>query len=248
MGRDLCLGVTPLAMVRQFFSLTVAVELIIAAVWALTLWLMARYYAKPLDGKSIKLKSDYLKTPTSNALTVLGLVVPILVALTSYLYASRPDANYGSLLTTIILYFGVLVLAIWETFAIIKRAKDDDSLLLSYPDDRRFITGLGLMYGMLILGLCYFAFFFLFEIRPQTTKPITSEAKPSAATYLVARPPISLDTTRDQLLQSWGSPHASTDNTCEYALNNGVMRVSFDKTGRVEQFAVTRYKTPDERP
>jgi hypothetical protein len=123
-------------------------------VWFAVLCGASKYYSKGLDGTTRKLKSDYLKTPTSTALTVLGLLLPILVALTSYLYTARPDMSYGSLLATIILYFAVLLVAIWETFAILKKATDQDIIELQYPNDRRYITGLGLMYG----GLCWDCF------------------------------------------------------------------------------------------
>jgi hypothetical protein len=227
-------------MLRQFFSLTVAVELLIAAVWATTLWLASRYYSKPLKGKTVKLKSDYLKTPTSNALTVLGLVVPLLVALTSYLYASRPDADYGSLLSTIILYFGVLILAIWETFALLKKATPDDTIELLYPDDRRFVTGLGLMYGMLVLGLGYFAFFFLFEIRPTVQNPPTTPQQVQAFPYLVSRPALRVDSARDDVFHAWGAPARVIGSAVEYDLDHAVLRVSFDGVGKVQQLTFTR--------
>jgi hypothetical protein len=231
-------------MVRQFFSYTVAVELLIATAWGITLLVVSRHYARPFDGKTLKLKSDYLKTPTSNALTVLGLVVPILVALTSYLYASRPDANYGSLLSTIIVYFCVLIIAIWETFAILKKATEDDTITLTYPDDLRFITGLGLMYGMLILGLCYFGYFFLFEISPASPKAADTSPSVSriAATYFVARPSLPVDGTREDALRSWGTPARVTASSMEYELDNATMQIKFDSSGRIEQMIVTRRK------
>jgi hypothetical protein len=225
---------------RQFLSITVAVELTIAAVWTVTLWAASKYYSKALAGKSVKLKSDYLKTPTSNALTVLGLLVPILVALTSYLYSTKPDVDYGSLLTTIILYFGVLIVAIWETFAILKKASQDDTIELTYPQDRRFVTGLGLMYGMLILGLCYFAFFFLFEIKPSQPSPIQTQASAAPAPFLVYRPVLNVDDSRALVLQTWGSPARWKGNDAEYDSLQATVRLTFDDLGKLRQITVTR--------
>lgn len=230
-------------MLSQFFSLTVGMELVIALAWGVAIWFASRYYGSFVT-KPMKFKADYLKAPTSNALTVLGLVVPILVALTSYLYSNRPTANYGSLLATIVLYFMVLIVAIWETFSLLQKAQTDDTIELIYPQDRVYVTGLGLMYGMLVLGLLFFAYFFLFEIRPAeavaNSAGTLSALRPMEAVYLVERPLLQVDETKADVLRLWGQPSRASANTAEYDLDRSVLRIAFDKNERIEQLSVVR--------
>ena len=225
-------------MLRQFWSATIAVELSVALGWAIILWLASRYYSKALSGQKVTVKADYLKAPTTTALTVLGLVVPILVALTSYLYVTEPNANYGSLLSTIILYFGVLILAIWETFAILQKATPQDTVDLTYPDDRKFVTALGLMYGMLVLGLLYFAYFFLVEVRPNA--PTAGLARWAGASYFVQRPAIKIDNDRTTVYGSWGTPARGSSQSVEYDTDKGVIAIEFDADGKVRQITERR--------
>lgn len=223
-------------MLRQFFSVTVAIELSLAATWFVVLCVASRYYSKAQNGKPRSLKADYLKAPTSTALTVLGLLLPILVALTSYLYTTRPTLEYGSLLTTIVLYFVVLLVAIWETFAILKKADDTDIIQLTYPTDRRFITALGLMYGGLLLGLFFFAYFFLFEIRPAPAIATPT----TAATQLVQRTPLMLDMARDDVHRLWGIPSRSSNYFDEYDGDKCKFVVVYDHTGKILKLTAQR--------
>jgi hypothetical protein len=223
-------------MLTQFLSPTVAFEMIIAVVWFFVLCFASKYYSKALNGTTRSLKADYLKTPTATALTVLGLLLPILVALTSYLYATRPSVDYGSLLTTIVLYFIVLIIAIWETFAILKKAGENDVIAIIYPRDRRFITGLGLMYGGLLLGLFYFAYFFLFEIRSASAP----SPQPPTANQLVRRPALLLEMSRDEVRRAWGTPARSPGNSDEYEGDRCRFVVTYDGSGKIQKLTAER--------
>lgn len=123
-------------MIGEFINIKFTIEMFIALVWAFILWVLTRTYWK----KDTEIQSDYLKVPTNNALIVLGLVIPILVALASYLYTKNPEGAYSSLLATIVLYFLVLLLAIWQTFSIISVASKQDTVKIKIPDDRKIIT------------------------------------------------------------------------------------------------------------
>jgi len=223
-------------MLRQFLTLKVALELLGAAMWGLFIWRASVALNKNETKRT--LKADYLKTPTGNALTVLGLTVPILVALISYLYTNDPVADYGSLLSTTTLYFFVLLVAIWQTFAIMKKAKESDTIELDYPADRRFITGLGLMYGMLILGLFYFASFFLFEVA--TPKPREAVSLPSMAAQPILRAPLHVNISRDDVIRAWGLPARSAANNVEYDTPTAVVKMTFDKTGILQTITETK--------
>jgi hypothetical protein len=223
-------------MVQQFFTWKVGFQLGFAAVWAATIWRVSIYVNKGVESR--KLNADYLKTPTSNVLTVLGLTVPILVALISYLYTSQPKSDYGSLLSTTTLYFVVLLIAIWETFAILKKAGDDDKLTLTYPADRRFVTGLGLMYGMLILGLIYFASFFLFEVSAPVRTPDTAVAVSANQTLL--RRELYVNTTRDEMVRAWGAPARASAGVVEYDSPTSIIKIVFDTGGNIQSISETR--------
>src|SRR5437773_7489832 len=99
-------------MLRKFNTLTFWIELGIAlVVWLLAFLAVKRYWKK----QTYVMKSDYLRVPTNNAMVVLGLIIPILVALAAYFYAKAPEASYSSLLSAIVVLFIVLLIAIWET-------------------------------------------------------------------------------------------------------------------------------------
>src|SRR5438552_592651 len=106
-------------MLRKFNTLAFWIELGIAVVVWLLAFLAVKLYWKKQE---YQMKSDYLRVPTNNAMVVLGLLIPILVALASYFYTKAPEASYSSLLSAIVIFFVVLLIAIWETHAILEVA------------------------------------------------------------------------------------------------------------------------------
>lgn len=187
-------------MIEKFLELRFFIEFGVALIWAIILYLLTLKYWT----QNIELKSDYLKVPTNNTLIVLGLIVPILIALVSYLYTKNPEGTYSSLLATIILFFIVLIIAIWETFAILNIATKEDIVKINIPKNRQIISGMSFMYGFLILGLIYFAIFFLFEIEspPENTKSNNQISD----FILLEKPHMEINQSREQIIKIWGEP------------------------------------------
>jgi len=228
-------------MIIQFEKSMFWVELGVAVAWLAILWFASRHY-NPSDSKDPKartIKADYFKTPTGNALTILGLLVPFLVALAAYLYSKSPGANYSSLLTTIVLYFGVLIIAIWETFALLKKATDSDSIVLTLPADQRFLTGLHFMYGLLLLGLVYFAIFFLFEFGANVT---SDERHLALLSRVLLRQEVHVDESREKVVSVWGMPSGENlaKRWIEYRSPNSIIRIEFDADDRVLNIVESR--------
>lgn len=147
-------------MIDKFKELCFFIEIGVAVVWAIALWQLVRHYWK----EDVEFKSDYLRVPINNTLVILGLIVPVLVALASYLYINNPKGSYSFLLAAIVLFFSVLIVAIWETFALLSIASKEEIVKIR-KKNLNIIIGMSWMYGVLILGLRYFAIFFLIELK-----------------------------------------------------------------------------------
>ena len=210
----------------QFTTLRFLIEMLIASAVCLIVYFASRTYNKRGHRE---MKVEFFRIPTSNALVVLGLLVPIMVALASYLYVNNPEGKYSSLLATIVVMFLVLVVAIWETFALLKKGGKGDAITITMPADRRFVTGLGLMYGLLLLGLFYFAVFFLFELPRKALN--SSQRAFGPAVYPLLKPNPRIDQTRDQILSVWGQPSGEdqANRILIYESDHSVIRLTFDE-------------------
>ncbi len=212
-------------MKEQFTTLWFWIEMSGAAAVCLIVYFASRAYNK--TGRTVK-TVDYFRVPTSNALVILGLLLPSLVAVASYLYINNPEGRYSSLLATIVVLFLVLIVAIWETFALLKKGDSANQITIDLPEDRRYVTALGLMYGLLLLGLFYVAVFFLFEL-PQ--KRIGSAQQPiSPSGYQLMKPIPRIDQTKDQILSMWGPPTSEdvAGRILIYESDHSVVRLTFD--------------------
>lgn len=212
-------------MIEEFVNLKFFIEIFLAFFWVIISWIFTKKYWK----QEIEIKSDYLKVPINNSLIVLGLIIPILVALVSYLYIKNPEGTYSSLLATIILYFFVLLIAIWQTFSIISVASKDDTIKIEIPKDRKIITSMAWMYGLLILGLLYFAIFFLFEIE---FLPKKVEIEEQISDFiLLEKPQIKINQSKDQIIEIWGEPISYLDieqKRLKYKSKDSVIYLDFD--------------------
>jgi hypothetical protein len=210
---------------------TVGIELLVAVIIAVIFWRASIWYNKDIPSPH-KIKADYLKGPATTALTVLGLLVPILVALAAYLYTTESAVKLGSLATTIILYFAVLVLATWQTFALIKKATADETISLDLPQDLRFVTCQGLIYVFLILGLVYFAIFFRIEMKAPNVNR-TSPATADTTAYRILRPSVHVSATRSDVYNAWGAPSRQKFSSAEYDTPDAVLELTFDTANRL---------------
>lgn len=214
--------------------------MLIAIVVGVLVYLAAKLYWKttPTD-KPHEIKVDYIRVPVSNALVVLGLLTPILVALASYLYMNSPEANYPSLLSTIVLMFIVLIIAVWETHAILNVASTTDLIKLHMPKDRAYIILLHLIYAYLTLGLIYFAIFFLFEISPHARKG--EESKICDPVTLI-KPRVGINQSKEEVVQSWGEPNTidASTSSFEYQSDLSTVQLIFDRDGKLKEIIELR--------
>ena len=221
----------------QFTTLRFWIEMAGAAAVLLIVFFASLHYNKT---GSKEWKVEFFRIPTSNALIVLGLLVPTMVALASYLYINNPEGKYSSLLATIVVMFLVLVFAIWETFALLKKGDAGDKIKINFPEDRRFITTLGFMYGLLLLGLFYFALFFLFELPPKRASTTQQTAGP--ADYYLAKPHPRIDQTKDEILSLWGQPtgEEQANRILIYASDHSIIRLAFDENQKLVEISNRR--------
>ena len=181
-------------------------------------------------GTTRKMSVDYFRTATSTSLTIVGLLTPILVAVLSYLYLKQPSGNYSVLLAVVVLLYIVLVLAVWATFAILRKAKGDSVITLSFPADRKYITSMGLLYSLQLLALVLFAYFFLIDF------PRTHAGEAAVQTVggrLLLRPAIAVGTSRSEVLRVWGPPASATARSLTYSTGSASLVVQLDQTDHV---------------
>lgn len=159
----------------------------------------------------------------------------------SYLYVNNPEAKFSSLLATIVVMFLVLVVSIWESFAFLQKGQTGDTVRIELPHDRRYITGMGLMYGLLLLGLFYFAMFFLFELP---AKSVSNAQQSAPATHTLPKPNPKIDQTKDEVLKVWGQPLSEdvANRTLLYGFDDSVMRLTFDETQKLVEINNRRKK------
>lgn len=211
---------------EKFLTVRFAIEIATAIAIAGGIFFAAKYYYRNITER--EMKADYLRVPTNNALIVLGLLVPVFIGLAAYLYTKVPQGNYSSLLAAIVLLFLVLIVAVWETFAILKKASSKDIIRLNMPNDLRYIRGMGLMYTFLIVGLIYFAIFFLFEITPYRKEAdVTVSVKPF---YRLSKPKANIDNSREEILRIWGEPSSydTSGTKLIYETSQSTLELEFD--------------------
>lgn len=213
---------------EQFISLRFWIEIAISVLVAVAIYIATRYYNRSSAEKDIKV--DYFRVPTNNVLIVLGLLVPSLVTLASYLYVKDPRGNYASLLATIVLMFFVLIVAIWETFALLKKAQNGDVIKVKMPDDRKYIIGMGWMYASLLIGLIYFSIFFLFELVPVNNQK-NEEVLSKVNAYYLLKPKIRINQPKEEVIKLWGQPISedATNRKLQYESENSILQLSFDE-------------------
>lgn len=206
-------------------DIKLAIELLAGAVFGFLMWMGSRRTHK--DGQNPRtLRLGFFTSAVNNVILIIAVAVPVLVGLLSYLSTKAPLVNYSSMYAAITFLFLALVVAVWLTFAILKKATDEEKITLSFPKDRRFITAMGLLYAFIVTGLVYFAHFFLFDL------PAPSRA--NAGMILLARPKAQVGQTREEIERMWGRPN-STGTMVEYKTLNSSIRLVFDASGRLEK-------------
>lgn len=225
-------------MISQFGNALFWVLIAIVLVWAVVMSLVTRYLWRNVPTRPMK--ADYLRVPTNSALTILGLLTPVLVALAAYLYTNFPQGTYTFLLATITVFFMVLFVAIWETFSILRKATITDTIELTMPEDLRFIVGMGWIYSFLLIALIYFSLFFLFELAPPPSVPPQGVGKGDS--YYLAKPKAHIDQLKADVVKQWGEPTSANQagNQIDYDTEQSTVHLQFDATGKLKQIVETR--------
>ena len=212
------------------------IAMVIAIILAVIVREASKFFHKDIDER--KMKSEFLRLPVSNTLTVVGLLLPTLAALSGFLYTKHPNGDYSTIVTVIAVLLIVLVIAIWETFALLKKATTSEDITLKLPDDRRFITGLGIIYVYLIGSLALLVFFFLFDLPMPATKAKTSPA----TQYYIGKPVLQIGSLESVVEQTWGAPikREPARRLMRYETRDSKIDLIFDTQGKLEQVVQTR--------
>lgn len=215
-------------MFEQISSPRYIVEIAIAVAIGLVIYCATCCIYPSNVNKNITKKADGFRIPINNTLVILGLLVPVLMTSAAYFYLKYPTTKIESLLATITLMFIILCLAIFLNFSLLQKTDDNDKITLKMPNDRYFMFIKGLLYSYLVLGLLYFAIFFLFEIKPPLAKE-TIEKADHKGCYFLEKSKLNLYQSKDDVLKIWGEPSSDKDNKLTYVLEYSVLVLTFDE-------------------
>lgn len=219
-------------------SLEFWIEIIIAATMMFAGWRVT--VAAHRDGKPSVKPIESLRSISSNAVVVMGLLGPIAATLAGYLNSVSPDGNYTSLVSAFLLIAIAIVLAAWHNFSLLKFQVTDGNLTLEMPAGRKYIYVASWIYSLQVLSILYvlaFAGMRLGSISRDTIAPIPDN---SLAMCLVKPPAWTLDN-RKNILDSWGNPaspdntiSSSTSQTLRYETSSTFIQLEFDAQGRLK--------------
>lgn len=201
---------------------------------AFTIVMVKINYRRTSDAK---FSVDLFKMPTSFSMQALGIVVPILIALASYIYLNSPEQTFQFLLASISIYSFVFVLATWSSFTLPNVSVDiaDNTIKLEAGKSNHMalIHVRGLMYILLLYGFILLMLFFLQELKSKPNRqvdPLTIEH--SAA--LLKRPLVSIGYTKNKVIESWGAPlKVNNENEWQYTVNNIHIIMHFSHDGTI---------------
>lgn len=224
-------------MIAKSLTLKFGILLIITlVVWAIISF-AARAYWKDVPEKS--LKSDYLKVPINNTLSVMGIVCPLLIAVAAYLYVNLPTSDFSYILASIADFTAALIIAIWETFSLLGKATTDDNIKLSWANDSAIIRCMGILYSSLILGVVYLVLFFLLDLS------ILPPAQPqSSATNGIAltKPLPRIGQSKSDIVSALGAPTKTiSPDTLVYEGSGVDLQLQFDNTGALQKITEQRH-------
>lgn len=189
---------------------------------------------------SRKIRPEFLWTPTNSTLTVISFLAPVIAGVTGYLYSQNPSGDYSVLLAMIVLLFAGLLVALWESFALVKKGTEAEYIQLNFPADVRFIQGIGIAFALLFYSLGCLAYFLLVEITP--LRQHQSIADPGMKhLYSIQHLPVRLNQTRDQVIKNWGEPLELVNNEKYiYSTQDSLIEISFDNHGIARQIIERR--------
>jgi hypothetical protein len=150
-----------------------------------------------------------------------------------------PASDYSFVLGSIAVFAVALIVAIWETFCLLNKATADDNIKLSWSNDRAIVTGMGILYTSLILGVVYLALFFL---RDLSIAPAAQAQIASSTGIALTKPLPQIGQTKSDVLSALGAPSKSVSaDTIEYQGSGVDLELQFDSTGALQKIIQQRH-------
>lgn len=192
-------------MIFKVFNLEIGLYILILIILIISVTQLTKYYHKEI--KERKFNANYFRIPIYHSIIILSFLLPLIISITAYLVANFPDSEVSSLLTSILILFVSLVVAIWQSFAILKVANSENDLItLKIPDDLRFISAIGIIYITMIFGFLLLSKFFLFDFRiHQPQKSSHSITQSNGGTY-IRKHYFEIGLKEEEIKKIWGSP------------------------------------------
>jgi hypothetical protein len=229
-------------------SLQFGIQVIILFVaWFAVCRLVEHYWAN--ETKDRKIHLTFFSSPLNTVLVIMTIGLPALLGFTGFLYKNRPAADYSSLFAALVAFLLVLLIAFWISFSLLQKGNEQDAVQLSLSKNNadgtpnkkrelRFIKGMGAMYGLLLVGFCYIAFFFLFELQLPAKETSTS----SSATIYLLKPPLTMNISRSEVESRWGEPttYNSATRLYWYQTSDSDISLEFDGDGNLMKIEETR--------
>lgn len=131
---------------------------ILVVAWVLA-WLLSWGLNRGSGERQIHL--SFFSNPVSDLLAIIAFGLPALVGVTASLYRNQPEADYSSLLTSIVGLLLVIAIAFWLTFSLLSKANCTEVVKLQLPKERHFITAMGVIYALMFVVFSFSIKFFL---------------------------------------------------------------------------------------
>lgn len=225
-------------MVDQILNLKFGISTLISFTLLYLIGWSAKYFYKNAGTRTFS--PDFVKEPTSNSLTIIGLLIPILVGVSSFFYINQPSGDYAFIWVGIFLFLITLLTAIWISFSVLRLVNSQNTITLNFPQDIRYIVALGIMYGSLIVGLIFVVIFFLFDL-PSNSKTPDTIAQNSSTIYL-SHPKVDVNLTKNEVETLWGVPDEvqNQGTMWKYQGLESIFYLEFDSSGSLSRIVEER--------
>jgi len=154
-------------------------------------------------GKTCKYPAATLMAPINAALSVSGLIIPLLTALIAYLVQQGGTVSKLFPVVVSLGFAGLAVVAgLWNLFSM--TSSDGESFEITKDKSALFVPCVVGQFLLLFNSFAVLVVFFLFSYQLEPQK--ASYTQVSQSPVLVARSPVRVGMDRTTLLASWGSP------------------------------------------
>ncbi|MEM1152705.1 MAG: hypothetical protein AAGI44_01100 [Pseudomonadota bacterium] len=212
-------------MITWLFANWEALIVIAAAAFLSSLLITESKAQNPAKTKRV-LRVEHIRAPANLILGTVGITLPIVTGFASYSLDRTTGASVSALFATVLMLLASFLCAFWVPIGITKLLSEADTVTLSFPKDRSFLTALGLanIYFLLaLLSLVWFLLSGLLNYHDKHSIDVTSQD------LHIKKPRPALGMSYASVIQILGEDKAcQIDSQCVYATEKGSIVLTFN--------------------